>query len=282
MRTLHSIAELRKVVASWRAAGEEVAFVPTMGNLHRGHVELVRHGRQLAQRVVASVFVNPLQFGPSEDFDRYPRTLADDQRKLKAARADALFAPSVREIYPAGTQAQSRIHVPDVSGILCGEFRPGHFDGVATVVNLLLNVVQPDYALFGEKDYQQLLVIRRMVADLHLPVKIVGVPTQREPDGLALSSRNQYLSSAQRAKAPRLYVALLDVARDLRVGRRNFADLEKAATKRLAKAGFKPQYVSIRTKDLTEPTDYTEEFAVLAAAFLGRTRLIDNVLVDAV
>src|ERR1044071_3905386 len=228
MRTLHSIAELRKAVAKWRMDGEEIAFVPTMGNLHRGHVELVRHGRQLAPRIVASVFVNPLQFGPTEDFDRYPRTLAEDQVKLKAAKADVLFAPTVREIYPAGLRGQSRISVPQISTILCGHFRPGHFDGGATVANLLLNIVQPDYALFGEKCFERLLVIRRMVGDLLLPVKIVGVPTQREPDGLALSSRNQYLSKAQGGKAPKLSAALLEIAKDLRVGKRNFASLEKA------------------------------------------------------
>ena len=282
MLTVHRIAELRAQLAAWRKAGERIAFVPTMGNLHRGHIELVRRARTLAPRVVASVFVNPLQFGPNEDFNRYPRTLADDQRQLADASCDLLFAPSAAEIYPKGAEGLTRISVPGISTILCGHFRPGHFDGVATVVNLLFNLVQPDVALFGEKDYQQLHVIRRMTSDLHLPVEVVGVTTQRESDGLALSSRNQYLSAAERAKAPLLYKALDEVATALRAGRRDFVALQDAALQRFRQGGFDPQYLEIRTRELAEPADNTKEFVVLAAAFLGATRLIDNLRVSAV
>ncbi|HZP11998.1 MAG TPA: pantoate--beta-alanine ligase [Nevskiaceae bacterium] len=282
MQTCHGIAELRASIRAWKGTGQKVAFVPTMGNLHRGHIELVRKARELAPRVVASVFVNPLQFGPNEDFDRYPRTLPEDQRQLAEAKCDAVFAPSVREMYPDGAQNLTRVSVPGLSSILDGEFRPGHFDGVATVVNLLLNIVQPDLALFGEKDYQQLQVIRRMVADLQLPVGIVGVATQRDIDGLALSSRNQYLSATERIVAPELYRTLLETANALRKGVRDFVFLEGGAVKRLQGAGFEPQYVAIRTKTLEIPATDTKEFVVLAAAQLGSTRLIDNLQVDAV
>jgi len=282
MKTVHAIGELRSQVTAWRKAGQRVAFVPTMGNLHRGHVELVRRAREIAPRVVASVFVNPLQFGPNEDFDRYPRSLPEDQAKLSDAKCDLLFAPSAREIYPHGLEQLSRITVPGLSTILCGHFRPGHFDGVATVVNLLFNVVQPDVALFGEKDYQQLLVIRRMTADLHLPIEIVGVSTQRETDGLALSSRNQYLSSEEREKAPVLFGALSQIGAELKRGRRDFAALIAQGTDQLRAARFAPQYLEIRAKDLSEPTDNTRDFVVIAAAYLGPTRLIDNLQISAV
>lgn len=276
MQTVHTVAELREQVRAWRQAGERIAFVPTMGNLHRGHLELVRRGRGQAQRVVASVFVNPLQFGPSEDFARYPRTLPQDQAALAGAGCDLLFAPAVDQMYPRGQEGMTRVHVPGVSDILCGRFRPGHFDGVATVVNLLLNQVQPDAALFGEKDYQQLFLIRRMVADLQMPVAIVGVPTEREPDGLALSSRNQYLSAQERRIAPEVHATLREVADTLRSGARDFDALTDRGMRRLAAAGFRPQYLEIRSPELAEPRPSDQEFVVLAAAYLGNTRLIDN------
>ena len=279
MRTVHAIAELRTQLSAWRKAGERIAFVPTMGNLHRGHIEIVHRGREMAQRVAASIFVNPLQFGPSEDFNRYPRTLKEDQAKLADAGCDLLFAPTAAEIYPNGMEQLTRISVPGISSILDGHFRPGHFEGVATVVSILLNLVQPDVALFGEKDYQQLLVIRRMVADLHMPVRIVGVSTQREPDGLALSSRNQYLSADERKTAAVLHTVLNEVAGQLKSGRREFSAMQTAGMQQLERAGFKPQYLEIRTKDLANPTETTLNFVVLAAAYLGATRLIDNVIV---
>jgi pantoate--beta-alanine ligase len=279
MHTVHAISELRARLAAWRAAGERIAFVPTMGNLHRGHLELVRRGRTLASRVVASVFVNPLQFGPGEDFERYPRTLAADQAALAGANCDLLFAPNAREVYPQGMENLTRVSVPGLSTILCGHFRPGHFDGVTTVVNILLNLAQPDVALFGEKDYQQLFIIRRMARDLHLPVEIVGVATEREPDGLALSSRNQYLSADERARAPALIRALRETGAALTAGRRDFVALGAAANQALGSAGFRPQYYEIRTTELAEPRHDTQEFVVLAAAYLGNTRLIDNLRV---
>lgn len=279
MKTAHSIVELRAQLAAWRKAGDKIAFVPTMGNLHRGHLELVRRGRSAADRVVSSVFVNPLQFGPSEDFNRYPRTLEQDKAALEQAGADLLFAPTAQEIYPRGMDDLAKVSVSGVSNILCGHFRPGHFDGVATVVSILFNLVQPDTALFGEKDYQQLLVIRRMVADLHMPIEIVGVATEREPDGLALSSRNQYLSPQERQLAPEMYATLTEVADKLKAGRRDFSALCYAGIKRLEASQFRPQYLEVRAPDLGQPQRDGSGFVILAAAYLGKTRLIDNVTI---
>lgn len=280
MLTIHTIPELRAQLAAWRRNGERIAFVPTMGNLHRGHLELVRRGREVAQRVVSSVFVNPLQFGPNEDFSRYPRTLAQDQAALVAAGADLLFAPAAQEVYPRGMAGLTRVSVPEISNILCGQFRPGHFDGVTTVVSILFNLVHPDVALFGEKDYQQLFVIRRMVSDLHMPIEVIGVATEREPDGLALSSRNQYLTGDERRLAPELYATLCEVAEKLKAGRRDFSALCYAGIKRLEASQFRPQYLEVRAQDLGEPRRDGDRFAILAAAYLGKTRLIDNVTVS--
>ena len=278
MRTVHSIAKLREQLADWRRADQRIALVPTMGNLHRGHIALVQRGQQLAVRSVASVFVNPLQFGANEDFGRYPRTLPQDAAQLEAAGCDLLFAPSAEEIYPHGA-SQTTVHVAGASDGLEGEYRPGHFVGVATVVNILFNLVQPDIALFGEKDYQQLAVIRRMVADLHLPIEIVGVPTLRDADGLALSSRNQYLSDEERPRAAGIYTALTAIVSGLQAGRRDFAALQSEAAGMLQHAGFRPQYVAIRSQDLAEPQIESKHFVALVAAHLGRTRLIDNLSV---
>ncbi|WP_028081363.1 pantoate--beta-alanine ligase [Solimonas soli] len=277
MKTVHSIAELRAQLDAWRREGARIALTPTMGNLHRGHLRLVEAARARAERVVASVFVNPLQFGPNEDFDRYPRTLAADAAHLASAGCDLLFAPSVAEMYPRGRDGFTTISVPRYADVLEGHFRPGHFDGVATVVNILLNLVTPDVALFGEKDYQQLLVIRQMVEDLHLPIEIVGVPTEREPDGLALSSRNQYLQPQERAQAAQLYAGLRRIADALRRGERDFAALCARETAALEAAGFRPQYVTVRRPDLSEPVAADRDFRILLAAFLGNTRLIDNI-----
>lgn len=279
MNTVHSIADLRSTLAAWRAAGQRIALVPTMGNLHEGHIELIHRARQQAPRVVASVFVNPLQFGPSEDFSRYPRTLASDVAKLEAAGCDLLFAPSVDAMYPQGLPLRTQVRVSGVSEMLEGEFRPGHFEGVATVVNILFNLVGPDFALFGEKDYQQLAVIRRMSADLRLPITIIGVPTVRAPDGLALSSRNQYLSATERSQAATVHQLLQGLATALRAGRRDFAALQEDAASRLQLAGFVPQYVAIRTPELALPGAEERHFVLLVAAFLGTTRLIDNLAI---
>lgn len=277
MQTIHTVAELRAQLAAWRRAGERIALTPTMGNLHAGHLQLVAAGRARATRVVASVFVNPLQFGPHEDFDRYPRTLAADAAKLAAAGCDLLFAPSVAEVYPNGRDGLTVITVPRAAAGLEGEFRPGHFEGVATVVNILLNLVQPDVALFGEKDYQQLQLIRQMVADLHMPIEIAGVPTEREADGLAMSSRNQYLDARQRPLATAIHAALMAVARGLREGRRDYEALAAEQLAGLAAAGFRPQYLAVRRPDLAPAAPEDREWRVLVAAFLGDTRLIDNI-----
>lgn len=280
MQIVHTVNALREQLAAWRMAGERVAFAPTMGNLHAGHIELVTQGRQRAQRVVASVFVNPLQFGANEDFGRYPRTLPQDAEKLTAAGCDLLFAPSVEEIYPQGIGATT-VRVAGVTEMLEGEFRPGHFEGVATVVNILFNLVQPDVALFGQKDYQQLAVIRRMVTDLRLPLEVVGVPTLRAEDGLALSSRNQYLNAEERVRAATVYRVLSVIAEGLRGGRRDYPALQSEAALTLQRAGFRPQYVSIRATDLAAPRPEASDWVVLAAAILGSTRLIDNLMVSA-
>ncbi|MEW6645790.1 MAG: pantoate--beta-alanine ligase [Pseudomonadota bacterium] len=281
MQTVTSIAEVRSLVAAWRAAGLRVAFVPTMGNLHAGHIHLVSAARKQADKVVASIFVNPLQFGPSEDFAAYPRTLAADQEKLAAAGCDLLFAPSEQEMYPLGREGLTFVEVPGLSDILCGAFRPGHFRGVATVVSKLLHIVQPDVALFGEKDYQQLLVIRRMVRDLDMPVEIIGVPTVREADGLAMSSRNGYLAADERRLATEVYAALQALAAEVRAGVQDYTALEAAAVARLERAGFRPDYVSVRrAEDLGLPQARERRLVVLVAARLGKTRLIDNMLID--
>lgn len=277
INTVHRLDELRAQLAAWRREGARIALTPTMGNLHEGHLRLVEAARRRADRVVASVFVNPLQFGPNEDFDRYPRTLDADAGKLAQAGCDLLFAPSVAEMYPHGRDGFTVISVPRYAGMLEGAFRPGHFDGVATVVNILLTLVAPDVALFGEKDYQQLLVIRQMAQDLHMPVEIVGVPTEREADGLALSSRNQYLQPAERAQAAMLHAALQRIAEALRAGRRDYTALCAAEAERLGAAGFRPQYLTVRRPDLSEPDTADREFRILLAAFLGNTRLIDNI-----
>jgi pantoate--beta-alanine ligase len=276
MKTVHTVAELRAAVAAWRKAGQRVGFVPTMGNLHAGHVALVARARELTDKVVASVFVNPLQFAPDEDFETYPRTLDADAAKLTLAGCDLLFAPSVPEMYPSGRDHHASVTVPDISDILCGAHRPGHFTGVATVVAKLFGQVQPDVAVFGEKDYQQLKVIERMVRDFALPVRVVGLPTVREDDGLALSSRNQYLSPEERAIAPQLHATLTWAAEQFRQGRPH-AEVEGAAAERLRDAGFKPDYVSLRSADDLGPPVEGAPRRVLAAAWLGAARLIDNV-----
>ena len=276
MRTVHTVAELRQQLAVWRAAGEGVAFAPTMGNLHAGHLDLIHTARREASRVVASVFVNPLQFGPSEDFSRYPRTLPADAEQLAAAGCDLLFAPSVEEMYPHGLPLTTQVKVSGVTEMLEGLFRPGHFEGVATVVNVLFNLVQPDVACFGEKDWQQLAVIRRMVRDLRLPLRVVGVPTRRESDGLAMSSRNQYLGVDERRTAAVIHATLMTIAHELQGGARNYEGLEQAGMQALEAHGFTPQYVAIRTPDLQPPSSQNKDLVILAAAFLGKTRLIDN------
>lgn len=275
MRTLREIPPLREALDEFRRRSQRIALVPTMGNLHDGHLALVAEARRRGDVVVATIFVNPLQFGAGEDLDAYPRTLAEDQAKLEEAGCDLLFAPETTTLYPRGLAAQTRVCVPEVSEGLCGGDRPGHFDGVATVVTMLFNLVQPDVACFGEKDYQQLAVIRRLVADLHLPVEIVGVPIVRAEDGLALSSRNGYLDAAQRATAPALYRTLCALRDALEAGDEVAPSLDDGLA-RLREAGFAPDYLELRDADLGPVTATTRDAVLLAAARLGPTRLIDN------
>jgi pantoate--beta-alanine ligase len=252
-----------------------------MGNLHAGHLKLVRHARAIAERVVVSIFVNPMQFAANEDYTSYPVTHEDDIKALQEVDADLLFMPEVSEVYDGGTGRTTQVVVPGLNAILEGEFRPTHFDGVTTVVAKLFNMLQPDIAVFGEKDFQQLLIIRRMVSDLKMPIAIEGVETEREADGLAMSSRNGYLSAAERAIAPQLYQMLLDARDLLRDGAQDIATVEQAAMEQLRTAGFQPQYVSVRRcADLGAPEDENEARVVLAAAQLGTTRLIDNIKVS--
>lgn len=281
MQTVQDVAALRATIRGWRAQGQTVGLVPTMGNLHAGHHSLIKLARARADRVVASVFVNPTQFGPSEDFNRYPRTLAQDQAGLAEQGCDLLFAPEVATMYPFGAQHGVSVHVPQITDTLEGAHRPGHFDGVATVVCKLFNLVQPDLAVFGQKDFQQLKVIERMVRDLCLPVKVMAAPTLRADDGLALSSRNQYLSPEERALAPQIHATLLQM-RELIGKGHAWRVIEQAAASKLERAGFAPDYAAIRrAEDLAEPADGERAGLVaLIAARLGATRLIDNLLFD--
>ncbi len=251
-----------------------VVFVPTMGNLHEGHLDLVRLARGQGSCVVVSIFVNPLQFGPGEDFDKYPRTLEADRQKLDGL-ADVVFAPSVADMYPQ--QQTIFVEPPSIASELCGAFRPGHFRGMATVVLKLFNLVQPQIAIFGKKDYQQLNIVRQMVAQFNLPIAVMGAETARAEDGLALSSRNQYLSAAERAAAPLLYRTLQQMAGQLRAGEGDVERMEQEAVKSLANQGWKPEYVAVREQaTLAKPVPGERKLVILAAARLGQTRLIDN------
>ncbi len=280
MLTFATVAELRAQVRAWKVRGLRIGFVPTMGNLHAGHHSLVEIARARADKVVASVFVNPTQFGPNEDFSRYPRTLEADAEGLASHGCDALFAPSVAEMYPYGAGHEVMVRVPGITTILDGAHRPGHFDGVATVVARLFNMVQPDVAVFGQKDYQQLQVIRYLVRDLAFPIDIVAAPTARAADGLALSSRNQYLSEAERAVAPEIHATLQAMRAGVNAGK-SPAELEAAAAQQLSGAGFVVDYAAIHRIDLGEPADGERQGLVaLIAARLGRTRLIDNLILD--
>ncbi len=273
--TVRTVADLRAQLAEWRKTGERIALVPTMGALHLGHISLVELAKQKARRAVVSIFVNTIQFGPREDFHLYPRDEAGDLAKLGAAGADLVFTPDVKEMYPQGFS--TRVNIGDLTEDLCGSARPNHFDGVATVVTKLLLQCAPDIAIFGEKDYQQLLVIKRLVRDLDIPVEIVGGAIVREKDGLALSSRNAYLSPAERKIAPVLYWTIAEVAEDLANGR-GADDAAEAARFKLEAAGFRVNYVAVRDPETLKPLHGpVRQARVLAAAFLGKTRLIDNV-----
>jgi len=279
MKTVNATDALLHTIAAWRSGGERIAFIPTMGNLHDGHLALIEEAKKMAGRTVASIFVNPLQFGEGEDFETYPRTMDEDSRQLTSRGVDLLFAPPVEVMYPLAQQQQTRVEVPEVSHILDGEFRPGFFVGVATVVCKLFNMVQPDIAIFGEKDFQQLHIIRRMVEDLQMPVEIAASPTVREPDGLAMSSRNNYLDAQQRSTAPLIYRSLRQAAGEIKRGEDDFAQLERTARSTLEDAGFVVDYFTVRSAETLNPADVDEKnLVVLAAARLGQTRLIDNLI----
>jgi pantoate--beta-alanine ligase len=276
-----NLEQLRTQIKAWRGKRETVAFVPTMGNLHAGHLSLVEIARQKAAHVVVSIYVNPLQFSPDEDFDSYPRTLAQDLKKLEAADVDLVFTPETKTVYPVGEQQNTVVDVPGLSQIIEGECRPGFFRGVATVVLKFFNMVQPDYAVFGEKDFQQLLVIRKMVRDLNLPIEIIGAAIKRENDGLAMSSRNNYLSTAEREKSRQLSAALVNFRHELNHGVA-MVTAERNCVTALQNHGFIVDYVTLRDAanlDIVSDDDILEsrELVILAAARMGKTRLIDNI-----
>ena len=277
METVATIAAVRDRVRLWRTQGQRVAFVPTMGNLHAGHISLIDLARKRGDRFVASIFVNPMQFGPNEDYAHYPRTPTNDERMLTEAGCDLMFMPDVAEIYPRGYEHDTRVAVPELSAVLDGEFRPGHFDGVSTIVAKLFNIVTPDIAVFGEKDFQQLAIIRRMVADLCVAIEIVGAPTVREADGLAMSSRNQYLTAEERKVAPTLHQALQRAVARVKSGDADFSAIEADELETLKKRGFRPDYFTARNATTLAPAaGDARHVVVLVAARLGKARLIDN------
>lgn len=278
MQTQKKIKDLRQILRTARSQGKSIALVPTMGNLHEGHLQLIRQARERYDFIVCSIFVNPLQFGENEDLAAYPRTLEADSESLRSENCDCLFLPSVEEIYGDGLEMQTSIRVPGLTENLCGISRPGHFDGVATVVTKLFNIVQPDAAFFGLKDYQQFLIIRKLTHDLALEIAIHGIETHREESGLAMSSRNNYLSQEQRQQAANLYQSLRQCAEKIQQGSTEFPKLEKAAKKELQQASLEPDYFQIcDAESLQPPTADTQHIAILGAVFVGKSRLIDNI-----
>ncbi len=276
MHIVSTVPELRQVIRNWRQDSQRIAFVPTMGNLHEGHLTLANEAKRRADRVVVSIFVNPTQFGPGEDFDNYPRTVHQDQQKLAEGNVDLLFMPSVDDVYPG--DVKTTVSVAELSSIYCGASRPGHFDGVATVVCKLFNMVQPDIAVFGLKDFQQLAVIRTMVRDLDIAVDIVGIDTIREASGLAMSSRNGYLTAAEKNIASNLYKSLCEARVAVLTGDQSFAAIENQMQQYLQATGLQPEYFTIcRSSDLAKADKVDVDLVILAAAKLGKTRLIDNV-----
>jgi len=277
MQTIRQTAPLRGAVRKWRENKLSVVLVPTMGNLHAGHLALVKEAQRMADRTIVSIFVNPTQFVAGEDYERYPRTLEQDSRRLSEAGTDILFAPAVKELYPEGLERTTQVQVPALDNILCGASRPGHFTGVSTVVTKLFNLVQPDVAIFGEKDYQQLLVIKRLVKELCMGIEIHSLPTVREPDGLAMSSRNGYLTEEERRRAPLLYQTLRAARETIQQGETDYGLIEERGIAALEDAGFQPDYFSVRTAhDLSLPAKDQRHLVILAAGWLGQTRLIDN------
>jgi pantoate--beta-alanine ligase len=281
MQLINKILDLREIRRTWQNSAKVIAFVPTMGNLHQGHLNLVREAKKQADIVVVSIFVNPMQFGPDEDLEAYPRTLQNDSRLLEGLGVDVLFMPNASDIYARGLEQQTFVEVPGLSYMICGASRPGHFRGVATIVCKLFNMVQPNLAFFGEKDFQQLQVIKAMVTDLSMNLKVFGVTTTREDDGLAMSSRNQYLRGTDRNLAPTLYEKMQQLASEIQTGRRDFSKLTQEYKSQLSKLGFNPDYLEIRNaENLLQPSHEDQDLVLLAAAFLGKTRLIDNLQIS--
>jgi len=273
-----TVDDLRKAMAPWRKAGDRIVFVPTMGNLHEGHLHLMRVAKQHGQKVVASIYVNPMQFDRDDDFDGYPRTTQQDLEALETESIDLVFTPGDAVMYPRALKEMTFVEVPKLGDLLEGAARPGHFRGVTTVVAQLFSLVGPDVAIFGNKDYQQLLLVRRMVEDLGMPIEIIGESTVRESDGLAMSSRNNHLNSQERRLAPRLHETLESCGSRILQGGPTFNEIEADAMRELEQAGFIPDYVSIRNQsDLELPDESVSELVILAAAWLGKTRLIDNI-----
>lgn len=281
MQTFHHVTGLRKALEQHRKQGQTIGFVPTMGNLHSAHLALVEQAKSLCDVVVASIFVNRLQFGLNEDWDKYPRTLKSDTHKLASVECDYLFCPDEQEMYPNGMERQARVIVPSMADVLCGASRPGHFEGVTTVVTKLFNIVQPNKAVFGIKDYQQLAIIRTMVEDLCIPVEVVAGDIVREDDGLAMSSRNGFLLPSERPKANQLNQSLNWVAAQLRDGALDFYALEQSARKQIEAAGFKPDYLTIcESASLLPAASDDTRMTVLGAMYTDSARLIDNVSID--
>ena len=281
MQIFETRGDLQKTLADSRQSGELIGLVPTMGNLHEGHLALVDAARNQCQYVLATIFVNPLQFGPGEDLDNYPRTLESDYELLASRHCDGVFVPAVSEMYPNGIGNQTLVSVPTLSSHHCGLSRPGHFDGVCTIVSKLFNLTMPDMAFFGEKDYQQLLIIKKMTSDLCMPIKVIGVPTQRTASGLAMSSRNNYLEDHQLDIAANLQRSLKMTAEKLQQGENNLPALELVATEFLTTAGLKVDYFNISNAMTLEPaSSQDKDLVILAAAFIGKTRLIDNITVQ--
>ncbi len=277
MQLINKILDLRETRRTWQNSAKVIAFVPTMGNLHQGHLNLVREAKKQADIVVVSIFVNPMQFGPDEDLEAYPRTLQSDSRLLESLGVDVLFMPDASDIYARGLEQQTFVEVPGLSYMICGASRPGHFRGVATIVCKLFNMVQPNLAFFGEKDFQQLQVIKAMVTDLSMNLKVFGVATTREDDGLAMSSRNHYLRVTERKLAPTLYEKMQQLVGEIQAGRRDFIKLTQEYKLELSTLGFNPDHLEIRNiENLLQPGHEDQDLVLLAAAFLGKTRLIDN------
>ena len=280
MHHLFEIPQVRKQIKKWKSEDHRIAFVPTMGNLHAGHLALVERAKELADKVVVSIFVNPIQFDKEKDLQAYPRTLADDKEKLIGVGCDLVFSPSVKELYPNGANI-TRVEVSVISGLLEGKSRPGHFSGVSTIVSKFFNIISPDVSIFGEKDFQQLMLIRKMVIDLDIGVKVIGLPTVRESDGLAMSSRNGYLTTEERQIAPMFYRELNFLVGRIKEGARDFQSLQLSVMNKLEKLGFSSDYIEIRkVSDLSVASVEDIDIVVLGSVWLGKARLIDNVVVQ--